>query len=159
MRLPNRLQRLVPRIRRCLLTAATLAGYLCATIGFPLPQSTSPSNPCQGQACGCSSELQRLAQCCCHKSCCQQGPAAPSASCCEGSGKPPRSATGVRWVLAFQARSCQGSGVFWFSQNPVPPPPAWVAWSFEWTATGWLTPAPVDSDSPVFPPLSPPPRA
>lgn len=184
MHQPTRLQRLVPLLRRCLLTAATLAGYLCATVGFPLPQriikDSSQPFPCQDHACGCQTAEQCLAQCCCysaeekqawaeaHKAgqtrggwntprqrdrdaCC-----AKKNDCCHQSATPQAAKGG--WVLAIQAWSCRGAGFLWLSQNPVPPPPVWDTWSFEWAPAGWLTPLAVVSDNPAFPPLSPPPR-
>src|SRR5262245_52697990 len=70
MRLPARLHRLIPRIRRCLISAAALTGYLCATIGFPLPQpllkDRSRPFPCQGHVCGCQTAEQCWEHCCCY---------------------------------------------------------------------------------------------
>jgi cell division septation protein DedD len=43
-------------LRRRLISAVTLLGYLVAAIGFPVPESKASSNPCGERVCCCGSE-------------------------------------------------------------------------------------------------------
>jgi len=57
------------RIRRCLVVGLALAGYLTATVGFPLPavvKDVSRPFPCQNHSCGCLNADQCWRSCCCY---------------------------------------------------------------------------------------------
>jgi hypothetical protein len=78
-------------VRACRLAAVvvSLAGYLAAAIGFPVPVRSDGATgeaACAGGLCGCPAELRQRHECCCEKGVARSAPA--PRPCCQSSPEP-----------------------------------------------------------------------
>src|SRR5262245_52833962 len=131
-----------------------LAGFVASVVGVPLPVVTSrkeTSRPTAGASRGCCCRLasKGAGKCCGNCGCSKAKPAAAIAE----------EAPQVEFVLAIQARKCQGQAEIWLALGAVSPPPDHVHITHDLPFCGRLVSSGVALNSLTLVPATPPPRA